>query len=138
LGKRTNDILILLDEIEVENKICHGDLHLGNVMAYKDNYKVIDWMNVTSSSPMADVYRTVLMLESPVSYHTVPKEIRHLVKEVLNRVKESYLDYYFTNSEEGIESMRQWIPIVAASRLSEEVPFEKEWLISLIDKNLSC
>jgi thiamine kinase len=49
--------------------LCHGDLHPGNVIMGPTGPVVIDWFDVAVGDPMADVARTVLLLEESRPAH---------------------------------------------------------------------
>lgn len=94
----------------------------------------IDWTNAYIGDPMGDVARTSLIFLSPFNPPGTPKILilpLRLFKKVMNRV---YLKEYCKQADIQPESIRQWILPVAAARLQENIPGEREWLIKLIVK----
>ncbi len=136
LGERLERLIERLDSVTFDNKICHGDLHLSNVMLDEGVYRVIDWMNAAKGTPIADVCRTILMLDTPYSVECVPYDVKAHIKGILEDVKTAYLEHYFSRSGASASEMRIWMPLVAAARLSEQVPGEKEWLLEIVDQGL--
>ncbi len=134
LGGRTEKLLEKLGTITFEDKICHGDLHLGNVMLQDDKYRVIDWMTASSGTPIADVCRSIIMLDTPYVLEKVSEDLKPMVVQVLKEVKTAYLEVYFKYSKYAYEELDQWMAIVAAARISENIPKEKEWLLEIVDR----
>jgi len=136
LGDRTNKILQLLNILQERDAICHGDFHPGNIMVYDQGCIAIDWMNAYSGNPLSDVVRTQLMISGP----DIPDEISIMVKFAARIIKKSLCNAYTKKycKLAGIDKseLNRWIPVIAASRLRENIPGEKEWLLSLIDLNL--
>jgi thiamine kinase-like enzyme len=132
LNDKLEKVLSKLASLESKKILCHGDLHLGNIMLFEKKHSVIDWMNSCSGNPAADVCRTLLMLETPYSVQTVAEELQQVVNEILTLVKKSYLKSYLSKSESTIEKIEAWRPIVAAARLKENIPGEQDWLLAMI------
>jgi len=136
LGGRTTKILQLLNILQDSDAICHGDFHPGNIMVHNKGYIAIDWMNAYSGNPLSDVVRTQLMINGP----DLPDDISIILKVFVRLIKKCLYKVYTKKycNLAGIDNseLDRWIPIVAASRLRENIPGEKKWLLSLIDKNL--
>ncbi|MCA0969211.1 aminoglycoside phosphotransferase family protein [Halobacillus litoralis] len=97
----------LLEKLTIQaggRMLCHGDFHLHNIICTKPEYTIIDWVDATVGSPLADVSRTYLLYLS-------------FSRELADR----YLDLYCKGSEVDIHDIHQWTPIMAAGRLSEGV-----------------
>ena len=54
--------LSTLDGLPQGDRVCHGDLHPGNIMHTDGDAVLIDWTNVTRGDPTADFVRTHLMI----------------------------------------------------------------------------
>src|SRR5215471_7237997 len=46
--------LSILDDLPEGDRLCHGDLHLGNILGSLDRPVVIDWGEAARGDPMAD------------------------------------------------------------------------------------
>jgi thiamine kinase-like enzyme len=44
-----------------ENKLCHGDFHVLNLIQTSNDIKIIDWVCASSGNPNADICRTFLL-----------------------------------------------------------------------------
>ncbi|MDA3845605.1 MAG: aminoglycoside phosphotransferase family protein [Vallitaleaceae bacterium] len=136
LGEWTNRLQEMAKDLVYGDYICHGDLHLGNVMLSNDEYKVIDWMGASQGNPIADVCRSMIMLETPYSLHGIPYTLKLIVRVILFRTKRAYLKRYCELNNVTVKEIRSWLPIVAGARIRENIPGEKKWLINMIRRNL--
>jgi tRNA A-37 threonylcarbamoyl transferase component Bud32 len=85
------------------NNLCHGDLHVMNLMSTKTGVKIIDWVDASSGSVAADVCRTYVL------YKTHKPEIAEI-----------YLEVYCEKSKITRAEILSWTPVIAGARLSEE------------------
>ncbi len=106
-----------LDTMTFENRLCHGDYHLFNLILTDHNVTIIDWVDSSAGDLRADVYRTYLL------YSQVSKELADM-----------YLRLYCEKSGLSKDEVFQWAPIIAGARLSENVLSEKsERLIDIVN-----
>ncbi len=107
-----------LHSITYESRLCHGDFHLFNLILSKNGtVTIIDWVDSSAGDIRADIYRTYL-----------------LYSQFSAEIAEMYLRLYLRKSNLSKEEIFQWAPIIAAARLSENVPSEKsERLIEIIN-----
>ena len=101
------NLISMLQTMNVENALCHGDLHLFNLIMVGERITIIDWVDASSGDFRADVYRTYLLY----SQYSI---------DLANK----YVKLYCEKS--GIErtELFRWAPIIAAARLSETVSTE--------------
>jgi len=123
-----NRLLAELEDMPDADKLCHGDFHPGNVIC--DGHHplvVIDWADATRGHPLADVARTVVLLEGAI----VSGHIRgRLAVWSLRLFLALYLRRYFAADSARRSELMRWRPLVAAARLSEGIEAEREWLIA--------
>lgn len=100
-------LLKKLESMKVENRLCHGDFHLYNLIKSGDEVFIIDWVDASSGDPRADVCRTYI-----------------LYSQVSLEIAESYLKLYCEKSGWNRKEILEWAPIIAAARLSENVVTE--------------
>ncbi|OIU71812.1 phosphotransferase family protein [Rossellomorea aquimaris] len=120
LSQRLKEVLIeRLDEITFEERLCHGDLHLNNLIMSEDgSLTIIDWIDSSSGDIRADAYRTYLL------YSQVSLELAEL-----------YLRLYCQKSGLSKEEIFIWAPIIAGARLSESVSTENsQRLLAIVNK----
>lgn len=110
-----------LHSITYENRLCHGDFHLFNLILSKNGtVTIIDWVDSSAGDIRADIYRTYLL------YSQFSAELAKV-----------YLRLYLKKSSLSKEEIFQWAPIIAAARLSENVSSEKsEYLMEIINHHL--
>jgi aminoglycoside phosphotransferase (APT) family kinase protein len=114
--KQKTALIHQLESIPFEPHLCHGDFHLLNLIMSDDNVYVLDWIDATSGDVRADVYRSYLLY----AQHS-------------EDLAEMYLHLYCEKSGISKEEIFQWAPIVAAARLSENVPTDnKERLLKTV------
>lgn len=100
-------LLKKLHSMPVENRLCHGDFHLYNLIKSGEEVFIIDWVDASSGDPRADVCRTYI-----------------LYSQVSLEIAESYLKLYCEKSGWNRKEILEWAPIIAAARLSENVATE--------------
>jgi tRNA A-37 threonylcarbamoyl transferase component Bud32 len=106
-----------LEKMTFENKLCHGDFHLFNLILSDNKVTIIDWVDSSTGDRRADVYRTYLL------YSQFSIEIANM-----------YLQLYCQKSGFSKEEVFQWAPIIAGARLSEIVPSENpDRLIEIVN-----
>jgi len=103
------DILLDLESRTFENKLCHGDFHVLNLIQTPNGIKIIDWITAASGNPDADIYRTYL-----------------LYKISTPDFAEIYLDTYCKMMALDKAKILSWSSIVAGARLGEYVKDENE------------
>ena len=107
-----------LDSIPFENRLCHGDFHLFNLIISEQNkVTTIDWVDSSAGDIRADIYRTYL-----------------LYSQLSVKLADMYLRMYLEKSRMSKEEIFQWAPIIAGARLSENVSSESsERLMNIIN-----
>lgn len=66
-GARVSDCvkraaLAALEQLPRGTRLCHGDLHMENVICSNRGLRAVDWQKATAGHPAGDVARTALML----------------------------------------------------------------------------
>jgi uncharacterized protein (TIGR02172 family) len=117
--------------LEDGTAVCHGDYHPDNVLMTQDGPRVIDWLDATSGSPLADLARSVLIIDCAMQE---PDELIPGVnnRDALARFRSVYLARYAELSPLDLDLINAWLPLLAAVRLSEGIAGERSYLLSLI------
>jgi aminoglycoside phosphotransferase (APT) family kinase protein len=116
-------VLSALASMPAGDRVCHSDLHPGNVLVTAHRDVLIDWENVALGNPVADAARSsIILLGDAVSQpmHAPLSRLFHAV----------YLREYFRLRPGGEQEYRRWLPIVAAARLSENIRELEKWLLA--------
>ncbi|MHC5034553.1 MAG: phosphotransferase family protein [Planctomycetota bacterium] len=115
------------------DRLCHGDFHPGNILMAARGPVIIDWIDATSGNPLADVARTwVIMSETTAPGSPLSWWRRLTIRWLCGAYRRRYLQLCARDREELIA----WRPIVAAARLSEDIPQSREWLLNLAESGL--
>ena len=126
--------LARLEELPEDDRLCHGDFHPDNIIMSPRGPVIIDWSDATKGNPAADVARTRLL----ISIGT-PVEGRisgWLIKLVRKRVLSLYSKLYLKRSAISSESIEAWQLPVALTRLTEDIPGERDHLMMLVKNHL--
>ncbi|MCA1055804.1 aminoglycoside phosphotransferase family protein [Rossellomorea aquimaris] len=107
--RQKHSLLEKLDGMIYEDRLCHGDFHLYNLIESANGSVIIDWTDSSRGDIRADVYRTYLL------YSGVSMEMAEL-----------YMRLYCEKSGLSREEVLEWAPIIAGARMSENVPTENQ------------
>ena len=113
-----------------ETKLLHGDFHPDNILLTPRGPVIIDWIDATLGHPLADVARTWVI----GNFGLPPEEkVGQILFKIMIRI---YLRRYFRQSPYTRTGLNDWLLPVAAGRLSENIPHEKEALLDFVRKRL--
>lgn len=127
------DVLAALSVLPDGRQICHGDFHPGNILLTPGRAVVIDWIDVSRGNPLADVARTTIIALGAAASSQVPNTALKVIVRLFHSI---YLHRYFQLRPGGEEEYRRWLPVVAAARLSENIPELERWLMHQAEKVL--
>ena len=82
---------------------------------------------------MADVARTSILIMGAANSSQMTRQVEKWLVRIFHA---AYLRHYFHCQPGGEKEYRQWLPVVAAARLSENIPEVRDWLITLVEKGL--
>lgn len=110
------ELLTRLDSMPKHNKLCHGNFVPENIIINDKGTYIVDWVAARQGNASADVGKTYLLLslQSP-------------------EMAERYLNLFCEKTNTSKKYVQEWLPIVAAARLTEHKPEEKELLMKWID-----
>jgi Ser/Thr protein kinase RdoA (MazF antagonist) len=112
---RKGALLTRLADMPEGDRLCHGDFHPINVLGEVSPLLVIDWPDACRGDPAADVCRSYLLL-----------------KLHAEGIADPYLDTYCRINNEAPQNFLDWLPYVAAARLAEDVPGERDRLLEFL------
>ncbi|MTW84540.1 phosphotransferase [Virgibacillus dakarensis] len=106
-----------LKAVTFEERLCHGDYHLFNLIMSEDKVTIIDWVDSSAGDIRADIYRTYL-----------------LYSRFSIALADVYLRLYCQKSGLSKDEVFQWAPVIAGARLSEGVSAEEsERLMKIVN-----
>ena len=128
-----------LGQMPEGDRLCHGDFHPLNVLLHQGRAATIDWVDATCGNPLADVARTAVLMrgvESRAAENKTSKtmQIEMVAMRWFTRI---YLRRYFALLPGGEDEYHRWWPIVAAGRMSEDIPGLNAWLRQQVEARLN-
>ena len=121
-------LLNALNSMPEGDRVCHGDFHPANVLISGNDATVIDWIDASRGNPLADVARTTVIFLGAVETNQIPNP---MAKIFLRLFHTRYMREYFRLRPHDRNEYHRWLPIVAAARLTEEMPELENWLVKL-------
>ncbi len=124
------------------DRICHGDFHPGNILLTPtravnmvgQSPTIIDWIDASRGNPLADLARTTIITLGAAASDQIPNRLMKAYVRLFHAV---YLRRYYQLRPGGADEYRRWLPIVAAARLSENIPEVEAWLLAQARRKLS-
>lgn len=112
------------------DRLCHGDFHPGNILITKAGPLVIDWVDATSGNPLADVARTYVLFN--LAGQPPGTSFGMLFQMLRGWFYRAYQQRYFQIRPGSRHELAAWLPVVAAARLSEDIPEEQERVLAFV------
>jgi Ser/Thr protein kinase RdoA (MazF antagonist) len=126
--------LSALNRLPNDNVLCHGDFHPENVLVSSQKAVIIDWPDATRGHPLADVARTSLLIRvGGVPPGTVRAWLFQYLRAAFHA---TYLRRYLQLRPASRQELAAWRLPVAAARLSEDIPEEREQVLALVEASL--
>ncbi len=119
-----------LERLPDGDALCHGDFHPGNVLLAEAGPVIIDWIDVASGHPLADMARTVALIR----YGEAPSgpAAEALTPPLRAAFLEAYLAAYRALRPAPQSDLDQWLPVILAARLAEDAENDQSALISTL------
>ena len=127
----------LLDELPAGDRLCHGDLHPGNLLGSWAAPVVIDWGDAARGAPVADVARTALLLRIGEVPPGVLGPFEWLAGVGRRILRQQYLSTYLAERPLDQALLDRWELVRAAARLYEPIPGEHPHLLALLRTGLA-
>ena len=109
------DLMDMLNSSPKHKKLCHGNFTPHNVVIYNDKVYITDWNHSCQGNASADVARTYLWMQIHMPTYA-----------------EIYLEKFCKKTGTTSRYVHNWIPIVAAARISKNIPEE----IKILNNNI--
>ncbi|MCL1824060.1 MAG: phosphotransferase [Oscillospiraceae bacterium] len=117
-NRKREELLKLMNEFKTDNKLCHGDFHMMNLIQTSNEVKIIDWVDARSGNTEADVCRSYLLY---LNSH--------------ENIAELYLEIYCEKANMEKQDILKWLPVIAGARLNENVADKNaKFLMTLVNK----
>lgn len=120
-----------LESMPGGDRLCHNDFHPDNILLTEHGEVIIDWGDAALGNPIADVARTSIIALGAASTDQIPNPLHRLSFRLFHDI---YLRHYFSLQPGTKSEYREWMPIVAAARLSEDIPEVENWLLEQVKR----
>jgi aminoglycoside phosphotransferase (APT) family kinase protein len=117
------------------DRLCHGDLHVGNILGPWSAPVVIDWGD-PRGDPAADVARTGLLHRFGALPPGTSLAARALVPVGRRILVSRYLEAYRRRRPVDRQLLERWQIVRAAARLWEPIPEEHPAMLRLLEEGL--
>jgi len=129
-----HNLLSILARLPDTNALCHGDFHPDNIIITEHGPVIIDWMTGRRGCALADVTRTVLLLQTGGLPPRVSVAMRLLINASRSWLVTIYLARYQQIHPASRAEFDAWLLPLLAARLFEveNYPAEKQLLLKRI------
>ena len=107
-------------ETSTRLRLCHGDLHPGNVILSGRGPVIVDWFDVAIGDPVADVARTSLLLRA--DGNSCPPHLPGSDRMLLRAFEAAYLDRIAEVVAPDPRLLQMWQTVETIARLGEDAP----------------
>lgn len=129
------ELLLTLRDMPDGDRLCHGDFHPDNVLLDPGGPTIVDWADATRGNPWADVAQTTVLFDvSPVPTGTPRPWLVDLSRWLFQGL---YRRRYTALRPAGRHSLAAWRPLVAAARLADCPPAERDGLLAVVAEHPS-
>lgn len=112
------DLHCAIEGMHKHDKVCHGDFNPANIIITPNgDYYILDWAHATQGNASADAARTFLVFSLAGATELADK----------------YVKLFCEKAGTDKKYVQKWIPIVAASQSTKNIPEEKEFLAKWIN-----
>jgi Ser/Thr protein kinase RdoA (MazF antagonist) len=122
--------LAVLDRLPDGDRLCHGDFHPDNILMTARGPIIIDWMTARRGEPAGDFARTVLLMT--VGEPQVNLFLRLLTRLLRGWMRSAYMTRYLQLVPEARERLDDWLTVIYAARMNENIPGEAEQLMAFV------
>lgn len=118
------ELLTRLNSMKNHTKLCHGDFCPDNIILSVDkkgnisNISAVDWVHATIGNASADIATTYLLLTLQYGNGTKAEK----------EIPEKYINCFCELTKTKRSYVNEWLPLVAAARLSKKKEEETELL----------
>ena len=131
----TTRIRASLDKLGDGRAVCHGDFHPDNVILSGHGPIIIDWGPATAGAPAADVAWTTYLFRHGGNPPGMVRWQRVMLSILRRLFLGVYRRAYFRRSSFNRDEVERWGSVIAAIRLGDGIPEEREFLLRILQKH---
>jgi aminoglycoside phosphotransferase (APT) family kinase protein len=102
-------------------RLCHGDLHPGNVLLSSAGPFVIDWFDASRGDRAGEIARSTLLLRG-TGADDLPSHLPGATRPLLVAVTDAYLRRIQSQVDVSDDELRRWEAVEAVAQMAEHVP----------------
>jgi aminoglycoside phosphotransferase (APT) family kinase protein len=102
-------------------RVCHGDLHPGNVIMSGAGPIVIDWFDASRGDRAGEVARCTLLLRGAAG-DDLPSHLPGATRQMLVALADGYLGRIRAQLDVTDDELRRWEAVEAVAQMAEHVP----------------
>jgi Phosphotransferase enzyme family len=106
------------------SRLCHGDLHPGNIIMASGGPVIIDWFDAARGDRVADIARTSLLMSTRAHGQTGPGHLPGAEPDILDLARGSYLDAITDLVAPDPTDVGRWEAVVAVARVAEGIAID--------------
>jgi hypothetical protein len=124
----------IIKELPINNCICHGDFHPGNILVQDGVYYIIDWSGVYRSDFISDIAHTYLLM-THVPDIPGQSRVQHAVISLIGScMAKIYLKEMLKLKKFSLSDFSKWTVIMSLLRIYYGMPSEKPSRIKYLNK----
>ncbi len=116
--------------------LVHMDFQPENIVIGLDGPVTHHWAYAAHGDYLADVANTSVLLEIGAVVREMLPERWPAAEPMINRMHDIYIQEYIKICNRGDDELERWRAPVAAARLAENVPEERDQLLGIIERSL--
>src|SRR3954452_24988903 len=125
--------LELLEDLPDGDRLCHADLHPGNVLLGSHGPVVIDWTGVTKGEAMADLAWTRLLLRVARPHPSSPRIVKLAAPIARDVLISRYLRAYGRRRPVDLDQADRWEPVLLADRVAKGLEEYEPGLVARLE-----
>jgi aminoglycoside phosphotransferase (APT) family kinase protein len=137
-NERASRIQQALEALPDGRVVCHGDFHPDNVLLSSSGPMIIDWGPATAGNAAADIAWTEYLFR----HGGYPPGMTRRQRAILFLLRRAFLVFYrrayVRRRSFDWSAVRAWAPVIAAIRLGDRIPEEREPLLASLRQHFDA
>jgi uncharacterized protein (TIGR02172 family) len=135
-GKEKSQLLKKVTKMETEQILLHGDFHPGNIICTPSRKVIIDWIDAAKGNRVYDVARSYYLMKnaSQIGMNIISKILLKILGTIAANI---YLRNYCKKTNLTKKEVKDYLLLIYAVRLEENIPSERKRLVRRIKQLLN-
>lgn len=124
----------IMKELPINNCICHGDFHPGNILVQNDACYIIDWSGAYRGDFISDIAHTYLLM-THVPEVPGQRQLQHAIIRFLGSyMAKIYLEEILKLKKFSLSDFSKWTVVMSLLRIYYGMPSERPVRINYLKK----